>query len=682
MITYFRVVDIRMMFRFLALPAVAITLLGGPACQAVDSSAMDAAPRQVIDDFSLPTAGDRTVSLSRDPSVRLHVLCFLGTECPLARVYGPRLQRMSAEFEDRGVEFIGINSNVQDSMDDLKRYVEEHGIEFPVAKDHDRQVALNAGATRTPEVFVIDRTGSIRYQGRIDDQYQPGAARPDPKRHDLRDAINELLSGTKVSFPRTTAVGCLIALPRQAKLETDITFCDQVIRVLHKHCIECHREGEIGPFNLTDYDEVVGWADMSLEVIDQGRMPPWHADSSFGDFANSRHMPEQDKELLRQWVEAGMPYGNASQLPPEPEYVKGWRLPREPDVVLPMSGTAFQVPAEGTVEYQYFVVDPKFKEDKWIRAAEMLPGNSAVVHHAIAFTRPPDGSDFRDIGFLSAYVPGQLRGDLPDGHAQLVAAGSRIVFQMHYTPSGKPEQDITRLGLVFAEPDEVTHEVFVLGGIQQDFEIPPGAAHHHVNGQIGWFPKDGSLLAITPHMHLRGKAFQFRITSDGSERKLLDIPSYDFNWQHNYELKKPLKLEQIDQLAFTAVFDNSTTNPNNPDPTEFVTWGDQTWQEMAVTFITVARPRNGGQVKSSPDERRTRRRQLLRQRQEWEREAEAFADAYIARFDSNDDQHLTSRELPDSVRLFSFREFDNNRDDRLSRDEIKAERYRRLQRDR
>jgi hypothetical protein len=348
--------------------------------------------------------------------------------------------------------------------------------------------------------------------------------------------------------------------------------------------------------------------------------------------------------------------------------------------VYEMSDRPFQIPAEGTVEYQYFVVDPGFTEDKWVRAAQLIPGNSAVVHHSIAFTRPPDGSDFRDIGLLSAYVPGHRRGDLPEGFAQRIPAGSRIVFQMHYTPTGKPQQDISRLGLVFADPEQVTHEVFALGGIEQEFEIPPGAAHHKVDGSIDWFPENGFLLSIMPHMHLRGKSFEFRTESDGQATTLLKVPAYDFNWQHNYELTEPLPLERVDKLTFSAIFDNSAGNPANPDPGEYVTWGDQTWQEMAVTFISVARPLAADEAKPEPKVTKQSERLLAEQRSQLDRDAQAFADQYVARFDTNGDQQLTSHELPHSVRMFSFWSFDHNRDGRLSRDEIKAEALWRLQR--
>jgi hypothetical protein len=250
-----------------------------------------------------------------------------------------------------------------------------------------------------------------------------------------------------------------------------------------------------------------------------------------------------------------------------------------------------------------------------------------VVHHCIAFTRPPDGASFREIGLLSAFVPGQLRSPLPEGYAQRIRAGSRIVFQMHYTPNGKVEQDLTRLGLVFADPNEVTHEVISLGGIQQEFEIPPRTPHHVVDGRIGWFPRDGQLLSIMPHMHLRGKAFEFRIERGNLSETVLKVPAYDFNWQHNYELTTPLPLNDVDELSFSAIFDNSSDNPFNPDPSELVTWGDQTWQEMAVTFISVARPLGKGRRESQPELSKVEQEQVSERREDQEQRAREFADS-------------------------------------------------------
>ena len=649
-------------------------------------------PLAPVDHFSLPTTDGQTVELLGDPRVRYHVVCFLGTECPLARLYGPQLDEMAQQYRDRGVRFVGINSNVQDSMAELRGYVREHDIDFPVAKDYDRSVALQIGATRTPEVFVIDRGGQVRYSGRIDDRYEPGIARAEAKRRDLKRALDQLLAGRHVEVPRTEAVGCLITLPRESRFsgEPTVTYCDQVSRVLQEHCVECHRQGEIGPFALTEYEEVVGWADMMLEVIRQGRMPPWHASDEHSELANARHMPQADKTLLRRWVEQGMPYGDARDLPPRRQYVDGWRLPEPPDRVLAMSERAYEIPARGTIEYQYFVVDPGFQEDKWVRAVDVVPGNREVVHHCIAFIRPPDGADLRDLGFLAAYVPGQQSTTLPEGYARKIAAGSQVVFQMHYTPTGHPQQDITRLGMVFADPDDVTHEVSVRGGIEQDFEIPPHDAHYEVTGRIGGLSDDALLLSMMPHMHLRGKAFRIAAETEDGPETLLEVPAYDFNWQHKYELATPRPLANTEALRFTAVFDNSADNPTNPDPDAHVTWGDQTWQEMAVAFVEIAEPREEPQRDASR-ERPGRRAGVADQEESSSassnasssaaarrrRAARRFAERYIERFDTDADSQVSSQELPRAVRIFAFDRFDHNRDGQLDHREIAREALRR-----
>jgi len=646
--------------------------------------------RPAVANFSLLAAGGETISLDSDAQVT--VLCFLGCECPLAKRYGPRLQTMADEFASQGVRFIGVNSNPQDSMSKIEAYVAEHEIRFPLVKDFDQRVALDFGATRTPEVFVIDAAGHLVYRGRIDDQYQVGVARAAANRHDLRDAIEQALAGEAIATPVTEAVGCLIALPRQTSqanrsqanrsqtsqaasgeiLPTTpgVTYCNQVSRILSAHCVECHRSGEIGPFALQQYDEVVGWADMMLEVIDQGRMPPWHADPSHGEFLNARHMPDEDKSLLQQWVDQGMPYGEARDLPTPAEYLSGWRLPREPDAVYPMSDQPFEVPADGIVEYQYFVIDPQFTEDRWVRAVQVVPGNAAVVHHCIAFTRPPDGAAIRQFGMLAAYVPGQVDAPLPPGYAQRIPAGTKLVLQMHYTPTGSPQQDLTKLGIVFADQHEVTHEVYATGGIEQEFEIPPHAANHLVTGNVNRFPRDGELLSIIPHMHVRGRSFSLAAQREGQSETLLQVPKYDFNWQHNYRLAEPLRLADVDELSFRVIFDNSADNPSNPDPNQHVTWGDQTWEEMAVVFLSVARPLALDDAPSEPDAAMPASPQPSVTARTHAK-ATAFAESYMERFDRNRDGVLTPHELPHSVRIFAFGSLDRDGSGDITMEEIK-----------
>jgi hypothetical protein len=281
------------------------------------------------------------------------------------------------------VRFLGINSNCQDSLEEVDQFTADHKLPFPLAKDYDNIVADRFHATRMSEVFVVDADLRIRYRGRIDDRYRPGVARGQAQREDLRIAIEEVIAGKPVSVPVTEVTGCLIGRVKQSVANAKVTYCKDVARVLQTHCVECHRVGEIGPFALTDYDEVKGWADTMLETINDGRMPPWHASPNHGHFANARFMPAADKQTLRDWVAAGVPYGDVADLPPPMPPATMWQLDRDPDVVISMRDRPFVVPAEGTVEYQYFVVDPGFTEDKWVTGAQVIPGSRAVVHHVI-----------------------------------------------------------------------------------------------------------------------------------------------------------------------------------------------------------------------------------------------------------------------------------------------------------
>jgi hypothetical protein len=649
--------------------ALFIALFGVQSAIGSDASKPIAVPA-----FRLPTAEDLVVEVDRGGPAKLTVVCFLGCECPLARLYGPRLSALAKEFAPRGVHFIAVNSNVHDTMDDLRQYAASHDITFPVAKDYDNVVADQYGATRTPHVFVLDVDLAIRYRGRVDDQFRPGIARAAPEREDLRLAIEELLAGQAVTLPQTEPAGCFIGRKQQPGIASDVTYSKQVSRVLQQHCVECHRPGEIGPFSLTDYDEVVGWTGTILEVIEDGRMPPWHASPEHGEFANARHVADGDKQILKDWVAAGAPYGNVSELPEPITYVEGWQLPREPDLVLAMRDRPFVVPASGTVEYQYFVVDPQLAEDKWVRAAQVIAGNRSVVHHAIVFIRPPDGSEFRGIGWLAGYVPGQRAAVYPPGAARRVPAGSKLVFQMHYTPNGAEASDVTKVGIVFADPDEVTHEVVTQIAIDQGFEIPPNAAEHQVHTEVQHLPDGGLLLSIMPHMHLRGKSFHLFVQRGENREPLLQVPRYDFNWQHIYQLAEPMPLSDVDALECDVVFDNSVSNPFNPDPSQYVTWGDQTWEEMAVAFFDISVPLNGdGSLK--PIETTSASADPSPAPPE---AIEDFVDRFVNLFDANSDGEVRRAETPDALRAFGFGRLDLNGDDVLSRDELRVHARERL----
>ncbi len=564
-----------------------------------------------ITGFTLPDIHGRERSLNEMAEGKLTVVAFLGTECPLARLYAPRLQELSDEYALRGVAFVAIDANSQDSLTEMAAFAQQHGIKFPLVKDRDQAVADQFGVLRNPEAFVLDRDRKIRYRGRIDDQYglgsSSGYARAEVKSRDLGRALDELLAGKDVSQPTTQALGCLIRRAPKSAPQGDITYTKHVARLLQDRCVMCHRPGEIGPFALTDYDEVVGWADMIQEVVSQGRMPPWSANPEYGHFANDTRLTEEQKKLLGDWIDNGCPQGDPADLPAPRQWTDGWQIP-EPDQVVRMT-KSFKVPAEGVVPYQYFVLDPSWKEDKWIQAAEVRPGNRAVVHHIIAFVIPPGmlpgalgGRGLRRGGLaqdgqreppevgrgggLTAYVPGSAPTNHRPGVATFVPAGAKIVFQMHYTPNGTEQVDQSYLGVVFADPQTVKKRVHGGALANRRFAIPPQADDYEVTATRK-VPQDQLLTSMSPHMHLRGKSFRFEaVYPDGRHEILLDVPKYDFNWQTRYELAEPKLLPAGTTLNCTAHYDNSEQNVANPDPNDTVRWGPQTWHEMMIGFYS------------------------------------------------------------------------------------------------
>lgn len=551
---------------------------------------------QSVGEFSLRDYRGRTHSLSEYADSKVVVLAFLGTECPLAKLYSPRLAAIDEEFRSQGVTILGINSNRHDSMTEVAAHARVHKLSFPVLKDLGNKVADQVGATRTPEILVLDKDRVVRYHGRIDDQYGVGYIRDEAEQAFVKDAIRDLLAGRKVAQAETEVVGCFIGRVREVRADSAVTYSNQIARILQKYCVECHRDGEIAPFTLTSYDDVVGWGDTMVEVIEDRRMPPWHANPDHGKFVNARLMSSDEKQLVRDWVKAGCPEGDPAQLPKSIEYISGWQLPKEPDLVVDMRHAPFNVPAEGAVKYQYFQVDPGLKEDKWIRAAEAQPGNRAVVHHILVFVRPPGGG--RDRGFsgttgqfLAAYVPGHRSPIYPDGMAKRIPAGSKLVFQLHYTPIGTEQTDLSRVGLVFADADSIEKIVTTQQAATHRLSIPPHADNHRVEARSQTAPADVEVLAFMPHMHLRGKSFRYEAKyPDGRSEILLDVPNYDFNWQTAYQVGSPVVIPKGGYLQCVAHFDNSEDNLNNPDPTKTVRWGDQTWNEMMIGYFDVAVP--------------------------------------------------------------------------------------------
>ncbi len=576
------------MTRSVVIAALVLAVVGG-SLKAADAS-------KPVAPFTLHDIRGASVNSVDFADAKCLVVAFLGTECPLAKLYGPRLQSLASEYEPRGAKFLAINANQQDSISEIAAYAKQHGILFPILKDPGQSVADQFGAARTPEVFVLDPLGTVLYRGRVDDQYIVGIQRDAPLRADLQMALNEILSGQPVSVAKTEPVGCLIGRVREPKSGSTVTWSNQISRIAQAHCVECHRPGEIGPFPLLTYEDAQGWGDMIAEVVSDRRMPPWHADPAHGKFSNDRSLSTEDRDLILVWVQNGCPEGDRAQLPPDRQFTEGWQLTQEPDLIVPMRDKPFSVPASAGPEgvaYQHFAVDPKLKSDKWISEMEVVPGNHAVVHHIIVFIQPEGKKQKNQGEFLCAYVPGARPKPLSEGHAKKIKAGSWLRFQVHYTPNGSPQEDLSKVGMIFADQKSITHQVLTTEVINTRFSIEPEKDNQIFTAVSQPSPIEITMISMAPHMHLRGKAFKYELElTDGTKQTLLNVPKYDFNWQTNYRLAEPLTIPAGARLHCTAVYDNSTNNPANPDPTKTVTWGDQSWDEMMLGYFDLLVPRS------------------------------------------------------------------------------------------
>jgi hypothetical protein len=368
---------------------------------------------------------------------------------------------------------------------------------------------------------------------------------------------------------------------------TTVTYAKDVAPILYNNCTECHRPTMNAPMSLLTYDETRPWARAIKARVVAREMPPWSSDAPHGTFKNDPRLSQKDIDTIAAWVDAGAPKGNDRDLPTPPKYVEGWTI-GTPDAIFTMTED-YEVPADGTIPYQYIRVPTNLTEDKWIQAIEFRPGDRRVVHHIIASAQPAGGNprDERTVGRtgLGGITPNKPGVVFQPGVARLLRANSEIILQMHYTTIGEPTTDRTSVAVIYAKNPPTK---MVGGGnvLNVRFEIPPNTPNHVVTASRT-FTEDTMLTSMMPHMHVRGKSMTYTLTyPDGRTELLLNVPKYDFNWQHSYELAEPKLLPKGSKLEVSATYDNSVNNPYNPDPNATVRWGDQTWEEMMIGFYS------------------------------------------------------------------------------------------------
>ncbi|GFE78834.1 thiol-disulfide isomerase [Steroidobacter agaridevorans] len=544
-------------------------------------------PGQVVDNFRLLDQQGKSHELYYLSDMKAVVLMVQGNGCPIVRQALPALAEVRAKYRAQGVEFLLLNSNLQDTRELVAKEASEFKIDFPILLDDSQLIGEALGVVRTSEVFVIDPKGwQLKYRGPMDDRLSYERQRP-AKHHYLTDALDAVLAGKPVQTPQADGVGCLVNFPeRDRKMShNQISYSKEIAPLLKDRCVVCHQVGGVGPWAMTNYDMVKGFAPMIREVLRTQRMPPWHADPHYGTFENARGLTSDQRKLLVHWIEAGAPRGSGDDplLAVKPE-IKEWKHGK-PDLIVEIP--AYDIPATGVIEYQYPRVKNPLGRDVWITAVEIHPGAKQAIHHIIANDPVVAGSTGeRSGGNLAGFAPGMEPIVYPQDTGVLFPKDADFVFQMHYTPNGKAVTDHSKVGFYFREASNPPKYPLHLTALTDfKFEIPPGAKEHTTTVTRP-IQRDMLIYNIMPHSHLRGRAGTMTaVYPDGREEILLNVPKYDFNWQTVYEYRQPKTIPAGSKLVWRFSWDNSTQNPANPDPSKPVRWGDQTFEEMGIGFV-------------------------------------------------------------------------------------------------
>jgi len=378
----------------------------------------------------------------------------------------------------------------------------------------------------------------------------------------------------------SVAAGVLAAGVAMGDVPGRPTYTRDVAPILNANCVTCHRPGESAPMSLLSYDEVRPWAKSIQKNVSEGVMPPWHADPSTHTFANDRSLSDDEIKTIVKWVEQGAKQGDPKDMPALPEFPSGeWRM-GEPDMVV--SFKKVDLPAGGPDQFYDLPYQLDMPADRWLSAVEVRPSNRKVTHHVIVYqtegNAPPQG-------WLSAWAAGTDPMVFPEKTGRLLKKNATLIGDMHYHPADEAQSDQTQLAFYFAEDSAIEKEVINLWIAKQDFEIPAGNPSYKARSSFT-FQQDSQILSFLPHMHYRGKSFSYTAKyPDGRSETLMSVSDYDFNWQTQYLLEKPIYVPKGTRIDCVAEWDNSANNPRNPDPTKTVKNGDQSFDEMMIGFV-------------------------------------------------------------------------------------------------
>jgi hypothetical protein len=543
------------------------------------------ASSNAVEDFLLLDQNGNAQELFYDQQAKAIVVMIHGNGCQVVRSILPDYKALRDEYEAKGVRFLMLNANLQDTRATIASEAAEWGIDMPILIDSAQIIAPSLGVTRTAEVLVINTASrQISYRGALNDRVHYERQKKEASEHYVKNALDAVLAGKSVVLSEVKSVGCIVSLP---KSEQVITYSETIAPMLLDKCVACHQEGGIAPWAMSEYRMIQGFAPMIREVVRTKRMPPWHADPEIGQWQHDAGLNVEETKTLISWIEAGAKRGAGEDplkavKPNETQWPLG-----EPDLIVEVP--AFEVPASGIVDYQFPVVQNTLDKDAWVVAATVLPGDTQAVHHVLlgSADQPPGADDLENVfqNYIMGYAPGNESAHMPKGTGVFVPKGGVYLLQVHYTPYGKKSTDVTKVGLYFADkPPQNFLRNHVIANSR--LSIPPYAARHEEKAYFEFW-NDAVIYGLVPHAHYRGRSSSFDLVyPDGRSEVILSVPNYDFNWQRTYAFTEPRSVPAGTKIIHRTIYDNSANNPGNPDPSRQVPWGLQSEDEMLYGSVS------------------------------------------------------------------------------------------------
>lgn len=538
------------------------------------------------------------------PDCKAVVFVFMKTQCPVSNRSIPALNAIVAEFPSEQFPILSVNVDANVTREAIVSHRDEFAMHFPVLLSDSKRLRRELQPTHSPQAVVVTMTGDVVYSGAIDNRHvAPAKGSRTTSHFFLRDALQAVAAGKPVAVARTQPIGCQLEPLRPMQIDTEITYARDIAPIIQVHCVACHHDGDVAPFPLDTHEAVRRHASQIREVVADGSMPPWKPVGDHQRFRDDLRLTTDQVRLIKTWIDNGQPFGSKADLPAPREFSDGWRL-GPPDLVLEMSG-AFTVQADGNDIYRYFVLPIELSSSRLIAAVDFKPGNPQVVHHAgfwfdrTGMARENDrkqpGPGYTSFGGpaipgwigLGNWTPGTTPQRLPSGTGRLVPAGSDLVLQIHYHPSGRAESDQSKVGLYFADEDAKRQVAEIAVG-DMTLDIPPGATQHEHKAEYT-LPVESLLLDVYPHMHLLGRKISATAhLPNGEARELIRVEDWDYAWQPRYGYLRPVRLPAGTRIELVCEYDNSADNPYQPTtPPQRVYWGEGANDEMGLVYFQV-----------------------------------------------------------------------------------------------